>query len=192
MNPTPIQDEATLLAVLDSEATLHDKAVACQRLVYVAGPKSVTPLAALLTHEHLSDYARSGLEAIDDPSSSQALLDALPKLKDRPLAGAAASLGVRRETKAIAALEKLAKDSASGAQTEAVTSLGQIGTPQTATFLGSFVAQSKEPLRSAVGHAALVAAEQLKSAGDDAARSALLKQLRTAFPKGPIHEAAAA
>ncbi|MBI4623157.1 MAG: hypothetical protein HY736_08065, partial [Verrucomicrobia bacterium] len=55
--------EAEALAVLASGAGVHEKARACQELAVVGGSASVPALAALLDHEHLADYARSGLEA---------------------------------------------------------------------------------------------------------------------------------
>ena len=70
MSSTSIPSEASQLEILASGASRHDKAIACQKLVYVAGPQSIVPLAALLSDEHLSAYARSGLEVIEDPAAS--------------------------------------------------------------------------------------------------------------------------
>lgn len=190
MSSRSIPDEASQLAILDSDASDHDKSVACHRLSYVAGPKSVAPLAALLTHEHLATYARSPLEAIEDPSASKALLDALPKLKGLQLAGAVNSLGVRRAKEAVPALQKLTADPASGVQAEAIAALGMIGTPETATILESIIAEQKEPLRTQAGHAGLIAAEHLGREGNDAVATKLAGVLKTAFPEGPIHVAA--
>ena len=190
MNPTPIQNEASQLAILDSDASDHDKAVACQRLVYVAGPESLVPLAALLGQEHLSDYARSGLEAIDDPAASRALLDALSKLKGRQLAGAVNSLGVRREAKAIAALQAFVADPTGGVQVEAIAALGMIGSPEAASTLEPIITKGQEPLKSAAGHASLIAAEHLAAEGNPEASKRLAQSLKTVFPKGPIHDAA--
>jgi HEAT repeat protein len=190
MSTSSIQSEASQLAILNSDASEHDKAVACQRIVYVAGPDSIAPLAALLSHEHLSDYARSGLEAIEQPAASQALLAALPELKGRQLSGAVHSLGVRREAAAIPALGKLATDPARGVQAEAIASLGMIGTPESATALESIIVKAKEPLKSDAGHAALIAAEHLTAEGHPEDAKRLSRGLETIFPKGPIHDAA--
>ena len=90
--------EESLLAVLASgDVGVHDKAVACEKLAWVATAKSVPALAALLGDEHLSDYARSGLEVIPDASAGEALRRALPRLNDRLRAGAVDSLRVRRD-----------------------------------------------------------------------------------------------
>jgi len=191
MSSSSIPTEASQLEILASDASDHDKAVACQKLVYVAGPESIPPLAALLSHEPLSVYARSGLEVIDDPAASQALLDALPKLKGPQLAGAIHSLGVRREKKAIAVLGKLAVDSDQGVQVEAIAALGMIGTPEAAAVLEPIVAKGKEPLKSKAGHAALIAAEHLAAEAHLEDVKRLVQGLKTVFPKGPIYDAAA-
>jgi hypothetical protein len=190
MSSKSIPNEASQIAILDSDASEHDKSVACHRLVYVAGPKSVAPLTALLTHEHLADYARSPLEAIEDPSASKALLDSLPNLKGTQLAGVVNSLGVRREAKAVPALQKLAADPASGVQAEAIASLGMIATPDAAGTLADIVTKGKEPLRTEAGHASIIAAEHLSSDGHGPAAKKLTDTVMTAFPAGPIHAAA--
>lgn len=190
MSSIHVPSEASQLAILQSDAPVHDKAIACHRLTYVAGPASVAPLAALLEHPQLCDYARSGLEAIGDASASDALLAALPKLEGRRLAGAVNSLGVRRETRAVAPLQKLAADPAIGVQVEALAALGHIANPETAEILRAAVTTAPESLRPAAGHAALVTAESLIREGHAAAAGSLAGTVVTAFPKGPIHDAA--
>ena len=104
--------ESAALAVLASEAGVHEKARACQQLAVVGGPAAVPALASLLDHEPLADYARSGLEAIQDPAAGEALRKALPRLKGRLLAGAVNSLGVRRDTAAVPDLAEAGAQSA--------------------------------------------------------------------------------
>lgn len=190
MSSNSVPSEASQLAILASSAPDHEKAVACQKLVYVAGPKSVIPLTALLSDEHLSTYARTGLELIDDPSASQALLDALPKLEGRQLSGVVHSLGVRREQKAVPALEKLATNPARGVQAEAIASLGMIATEEAVGMLAPIIANGKEPLKSDAGHASIIAAEHLTDDGNSEVAKRLVQDLKKAFPEGPIHQAA--
>jgi hypothetical protein len=76
-----LPSSSALAAVLASDAGLHEKALACQQLAITGGPDAVSALAALLGHERLSDYARSGLEIIADSSAGEALKKALPALK---------------------------------------------------------------------------------------------------------------
>lgn len=187
MNSERVPSEDSQLAILASEASTHDKAIACQRLVYVAGPKSVKPLAALLADAELAAYARSGLEAIDDPTASRVLIEALPKLEGHRLAGAVNSLGVRREEGAVEALRALVDDPGKGVRTEAIAALGKIASPEALEVLKRLLSAERGRSRDAAGHALLAAAARL----DPEAASALRKMLATAFPSGPIHDAAA-
>ena len=86
-----------LIAVLQSNAPLFDKARACQQLGEFGNREAVPALAALLADEHLSAYARSGLEGIPDPSAAEALRTAAATLKGNRLAGVVNSLGVLRD-----------------------------------------------------------------------------------------------
>jgi HEAT repeat protein len=164
--------EDALLATLASDAGVHDKAVACQHLANWGTAKSVPALAALLGDEVLSDYARSGLEIIKDASAGAALRDALHKLKGRLLAGVVNSLGVRRDTASIPALEKLALDPKSGVAAESLAALALIGTPDSVKPIQKVLADGPDALRIPAAHAALLGAEQLtKGQNADAAKA---------------------
>ena len=117
-----------LVAVLQSQAPLFDKARACQRLGEIGSKEAVPALAGLLADEHLSAYARSGLEGIPDPSAAAALRTALGTVKGGLLAGVINSLGVLRDSEAVGALRPLAEDPASGVAKEALLALGRIAT----------------------------------------------------------------
>src|ERR1041384_3351999 len=64
-----------------ADATLFQKAKACQRLAIGGARAAVPALAALLSDEKLGHYARYGLEPIPDPTVDEALREALGKLK---------------------------------------------------------------------------------------------------------------
>lgn len=99
------------IAILrDRDASIYAKAKACQRLAVVGDKAAVPALAALLGDEHLSTYARFGLEPINDPSVDDALRAALEKVKGRQLIGVIHSIGKRRDTKAIGALSRFLQD----------------------------------------------------------------------------------
>ena len=107
--PADKDQEAKLIAVLKSDAPLKDKADACRELSLIGTKESIAPLAALLGDEKLSHLARYGLEPIPDPAVDEALRNALGKLKGRPLIGVIGSLGVRRDTKAVGPLVRIAQ-----------------------------------------------------------------------------------
>jgi HEAT repeat protein len=96
-----------LLGVVQSNAELADRARALQQLALVASPEAVPVLAGLLGDEHLGQYARDGLERLPDATAGAALHDALGRLQGNALVGVVHSLGLRRETAAVPALEKL-------------------------------------------------------------------------------------
>ena len=186
--PSPVETAA--LAVLASDAGLRERARACQELGDFGGPASVPALAALLGKEHLADYARSGLEGIKDPSAGEALRTALPTLEGRYLAGVVNSLGVRRDTAAVPALQKLALDPKRGAAEAAIASLGMIATPAAAKTLQTILVSGPAALRVPAAHAALVAAEQLVRDGNTTAARAVLNAVVQALPPGHVATAA--
>ena len=63
-------DAAGLIRILtDAGSPEFQKAKACQRIGELGAKAAVPALAALLGNEHLSTYARYGLEPIADPPS---------------------------------------------------------------------------------------------------------------------------
>jgi len=181
-----VPTEAAALAALSSATDLHEKARACQDLAIVGGPASVPALTALLDQENLADYARSGLEGIKDPAAGAALRKALGTLSGRQLAGAVNSLGVRRELAAVPDLQKLALDPKRGVASEALASLGMIGTGDAAKTLQKILTDGPADLRVPAAHAALVAAAQLAKDGNVAAARGLLDAVARALPNGHL------
>lgn len=183
--------EAAPLAVLRSDASVQDKARACQQLADFAGPSAVPALAGLLGHEQLGDYARSGLESMADPAAGAALRSALGSLRGRQLAGAINSLGVRRDAAAVPDLRRFALDPAGGPTAEAaVTALGLVGDAAAARAVQDVLSQGAQSVRLSAAHAALVAAERLGKSGGSAAARTLLEASLKAVPAGPSADAA--
>jgi HEAT repeat protein len=181
-NPTA----TAALAVLASEAGVHEKARACQQLGDFGGPESVPALASLLSHEVLADYARSGLEGIADPSAGLALRQALGTLQGRNLAGVVNSLGVRRERAALPELQALALDPKRGVAAEAMASLGMMGSVEAAKTLQQILKSDSIEQRESAAHAALVAAEHLAKGKNAAAARDLLNEVVHALPAGHL------
>ena len=109
--PQPLRAQAEQaakqIAVLRSEAPLHEKQAACRELAVAGAPEAVPVLAGLLGDEKLAHAARIALETIPDPSAGDALREALSQLKGKLLAGVVNSIGVRRDAKAAQPLAKL-------------------------------------------------------------------------------------
>ena len=185
--PTPAEN----ILVLTSQSGLQAKALACQQLAIIGGPEVVPTLAGLLADEHLSDYARSALESIADPAAGAALLNALPELNGRRLAGVIDSLGVRRELAAIPELQKLATDPVRGAVGESLAALGKIGTPEALGTVRTTLTAAAGP-RGTAGHAALAAADRLVKDGKRADATALLEAVIAAELPESLRAAATA
>jgi HEAT repeat protein len=181
---------AALLAVLNSDAGVHEKARACQELAVVGGPEAVPALAALLAHEHLADYARSGLEVIKHPSAGAALRKGLGTLDGRLLAGVVNSLGVRREVAAVSDLQSLVFDAKRGVGAEALASLGMIGTAAAAKILQQVLTDGPDDLRIPAAHASFDAAAQFAKDGNVAAARRLLNGVVRSLPPGHLQTVA--
>lgn len=145
--PVPSKEqEAKLLAVLQSGASHKEKADACRELAHVGTKNAVPVLAALLDDEQLAHMARYGLETIPSPAVDKAFRDALPKLKGRHLIGVITSLGVRQDADAVKPLGKLLQDADAGVADAAARALGQIGTKSAAQTLEAALAGTAKPL----------------------------------------------
>lgn len=121
--------EQTLIGALASKKDVMD---ACRKLQITGTKNAVAPLAALLADPELNHMARYALEPIPDPSVDDVLRDALGKLKGLPLVGVIASIGVRRDPKAVEALGKLLGDADAHVAQIAARSLGCIGSVECA------------------------------------------------------------
>lgn len=191
-------DGAALVRILsDAGSSEFQKAKACQRVGELGAKEAVPALAALLGDEHLSTYARYGLEPMADPSADEALRAALPKLKGNLLIGVINSIGKRRDEKASPALVKLMYGADPGVAAAAAAALGSIGGLSSMKLLQAALGKTKGPVRTAVADAALICAERLLAAGQRDQALALYsamsaagmpQQQRLAAMSGIIHE----
>jgi HEAT repeat protein len=167
--------EAELLTVLRSDATLQQKSAACRQLARVATKESVPTLAALLGDEKLSHMARYALEAIRDSAVDDALRDALGKVQGQPRLGVIGSLGARRDPKAVDALAGLLKGTDT---TEAAArALGSIGTPAAAAALEDALAAASGGSRTAICEGLFRCAEALAADRQSASSRAIYDRL---------------
>jgi HEAT repeat protein len=179
------EETRKLLAVLQSDAALPDKAHACQRLAEVGTPEAVPALAALLPDEHLSAYARSGLEGIPDPSAAAALRHSLATLTGPRLAGVIASLGVLRDAQAVPLLAQRLADPAAGVVQPALLALGRIATDAAIQLLRQALAGADAATRADAAAGCLLAAEQQWADGHADSAVALYDAVRQAQVPDP-------
>lgn len=160
-------DAAALIRILtDASMPEFKKAKACQRSGELGAKEAIPALSALLADEHLSVYARYGLEPMSDPSADDALRAALSKLTGNRLIGVINSIGKRRDEKAGPALAKLIYGSDSGVARAAAAALGSIGGLMSVKELQAALAKTSGMTRMAVADASLVCAERLVADGE--------------------------
>ncbi|MFP6702456.1 MAG: HEAT repeat domain-containing protein, partial [Planctomycetaceae bacterium] len=172
-------DESQLLAVLNSDAGLFDKAKACQRLAIIGTSRSVPVVAKLLAQPGLSHYARLALEANPSSEVDKAFRDALGKLKGRQLVGVINSVATRKDTQAVDALVSLAAGGENEVAAAAVSALGALATPESIRAVQQ-VLRDKSSLRVTAADACLTAADRLLLDGKNAAALLVLAALRKA------------
>ena len=167
----PAQDSATgetakLVAVVNStDASVFDKAKACQRLSIIGDESAVPVLGGLLADEKLSAYARDTLEAISGRAADAALREALSRLEGKQRIGILGSIGARRDAEAIGAVaELLGSDDAATVEAAART-LGHIGTPEAADILQKTLSEATAGIGPAIGKACLICIQRLAKEG---------------------------
>lgn len=162
---TPTQEAEKLAQRIQSDASLHEKAMACRRLALVGNADSVAVLIPLLSDPQLATYARTALEAISDPAVNPALRQALQDLQGEALAGVAGSIGKRRDDKAVPELVRLLENSDPAAVSAAAWALAEIGNPAAARHLNRRLAESPQAHRSLFAAACLHCADVLRRDG---------------------------
>ncbi|MCH2183282.1 MAG: HEAT repeat domain-containing protein [Mariniblastus sp.] len=178
--PLPAEgDESQLIAILDSDAPLFDKAKACQRLAIIGTPKSVPAVAKLLADPELSHYARFALEANPSPKVDTVFRQALGELKGPQLVGVINSVGSRGDIKAIDALSGLAVGQDDEVASAAVSGLGALATAESIRPVKQALS-GKRSLRLAAADACLTAADRLLEDGKNAEALEILALLRQA------------
>ena len=170
-------DEAQLIAKLQSDAPIFDKAKACQTLAVIGTKDCVPVLAGLLGDEKMGHYARFALEPIPDPAVDAALREALGKLEGGLLVGAINSIGVRRDAEAVGVLKQLSGSSDAEVADASLAALGQIATPEAVAAVQGALAG---PQRAAAADAVFAAAEKLLADGKSAEAAALCDAVRQA------------
>ena len=159
-------DAPALIRILtDANSTEFRKAKACQRAGEAGAKEAVPALSALLGNEHLSTYARYGLEPIAHPSVDDALRAALSKLNGNLLIGVVNSIGKRRDAKAIPALVKMVYGADAGLARAAAMALGSIGGLSSMKELQTAMPKTNGATRTAVAGASLLCAERLLEDG---------------------------
>ncbi|MBI2926794.1 MAG: HEAT repeat domain-containing protein [Verrucomicrobia bacterium] len=192
---SPAERQRKLIAVLQSDAPLQDKAITCKKLAIYGDKDAVPVLAPLLSDTNLSSWARIALEVIPGPAADEALRGALPRVQGRLLIGVINSIGVRRDAKAVEALAGKLKDADAEVVAAAAVALGKIGGTQAAKLLNQALASARDETRPAIAEGGILCAERFLADGKladaiplyDAVRNAdVPKQRRLEATRGAI------
>jgi len=146
-------------------------------------------LAKLLDDPKMATYARTALEAIDDPACGEALLAATDRLDGELLIGVIGSIGKIRDVKAIGRLAELAEDSNSQVATAAARALGNIGTIDVIAPLTKLLESNGATQQAAAG-SLLNVARRLVAAGEKQRAVGLCDLVRRSDLPGHIKDAA--
>ena len=184
------EKQRKLIAILQSDAPLQDKAITCKKLALYGDKDAVPVLAPLLSDTNLASWARIALEAIPGPAADEALRGALPRVQGRLLIGVINSIGFRRDAKAVEALAGKLKDADAEVVAAAAVALGNIGGTQAAKILDQALATARNETRPSVAEGGILCAERLLADGKFAAAAQLYDAVRKApVPKQRLLEA---
>ncbi|NQT86344.1 HEAT repeat domain-containing protein, partial [bacterium] len=183
--------ETKLVKALQSpKATYGCKQFICRQLMVGGTAKSVPALAALLTDEKLSHMARYALGRMTCPEATAALRNALGKTKGRMLIGVIGSVGSRRDTAAVGALVKLARDPDEAVAGAAIGALGRIAGPEAMKALIALLGSGKAEQRLRVVNGVLLCADALVAAGKTADALPIYTNLNKATEPAQVRAAA--
>ncbi len=182
--------EKEQLAILRSNASAADKAIACKKLAIDGSTASVPDLAKLLSDPQLASWSRIALEAIPGPEADLALRTAAESLEGELLVGVLNSIGVRRDEQAVAVLATRLNHPDTEVAAASAVALGKIGSAGALAILRPALATGPMPVRSAVAEGCILCAERLDAAGNSAEAAQLYDAVRkAAVPKQRLLEA---
>ncbi|MBT4821143.1 MAG: hypothetical protein HN742_40140 [Lentisphaerae bacterium] len=165
-----------LAAMLSSDASVDCKAFVCKQLSILGTAATVPALAAQLADADLAVHSRAALERIPDNAATDALRAALVNASGAARVGLINSLGKRGDTKALAALTKLATNTDMQTAGAALDALGAIGGNDALAAL-SAVPQTSNALHGRHGAALLLCAKGLIRDGKTEAGARVLAEL---------------
>ena len=181
---------AELCAILQSDAPLHDRGVACRRLAVIGSTESIPVLATWLGDAELSHLARVALEAIPSPQVDSLFRQQLSTASGDQLIGIIDSIGNRRDAAAVESLALLLPQSAGATQAALLSALGTIASLESAEILLAQLKNPANPDVNAVADAALRCADRFAAEGKTADALQVYDAVRAA-PVSPTLLAAA-
>ncbi len=181
--------EAKLLkALAHPEATGQCKQFVCRMLRRGGSSACVPAMAKLLPDAKLSHAARFALQHLPGPEAAAALREALGRLKGKLRIGVIASIGARRDPKAVPALARLLGGSDVELTRAAIRALGRIASAEAAEALAG--AKVAAELRAELADASLLCADRTLADGKGAAAAAIYRRMFARGNATPVRIAA--
>jgi HEAT repeat protein len=187
---TSAELEKELLAVLRSESSPADKAIACKKLAIHGSSECVPDLAKLLSDDQLASWARIALEAIPGAAADEALVKAADSVSGRLLIGVINSIGVRRVPSAVNMLTVRMSESDPEVTSAATLALGRIGGEEATKTVRGALASDRTELRWAAAEACVLCGERFLADGQPQTAVEIYDEVRGAdVPQQRIIEA---
>ena len=158
--------EKEKLAILNSDASRAEKAIACKHLAIHGSNQSVPSLAKLLPDPQLSSWARIALEVIPGKEADAALVAAIPNVDTPMLVGVINSIGIRQNAAAVEVLTDQLENQDQDAAAAAAVALGKIGNSPALKALRPVLKVDSNRLRSAAAEGCILIAEKMLAAGE--------------------------
>jgi len=153
--------ERQMIQVLKSEAPWEVRKFICQQLWMMGTDESVPTLAGMLTDTQSVEMACYALRNHQSPLASQALIEALGKVKGRSLLSVINLIGDRREDRSVPALIRLSNESDREAVESAIAALGKIATEPAVSFLRKLRHRRNTPQQLLIAQAYLQSGQEL-------------------------------
>lgn len=157
--------EAALIQLLNEESTYEAKLFACRQLAFVASEKSLPALSSLLRKPDTVGIACMAIATLPPGKADEVLREGLTATQGNGKAQIIATLGNRRDRKALKEVAAAARDADLSVASAALSALGEIGTPSAADCLSQLAADTTGTLKSTVTQAELVCADLMAREG---------------------------
>jgi len=169
--------EAALIQVLTPAATFEAQRFACQQVAVIGSDASVPALAKLLQGNETIGIACLAFGNRPSAKADKALRDVLPAARDMGRRQIIATLGNRRDAKAVKPLAKLAHDTDAAVAEAAIRALGNIATESAAQEIAALRKKAKPARQRALADASLRCAAQFTESGKTKAATGIYEAL---------------
>jgi len=188
---TGYTDEASdLHALLNSEASLHDKGVACRRLALIGNEESLPILEKLLGNAELSHLARVALEGIPSKRVDEVFRNQLDSAQGDLLLGVIDSIGNRRDAAAVPKLLAALPESAPTVRPAILYALSDIATIESSEALRNMLMSPAGVSTDLLADCAMRCADRMVQDGNQAEAQSIYQSVRTTSASRNLLDAA--